>query len=701
MRRDMALRASGLSALGGLGWAVLGATSLIVGCEESGVTSGADAGPDAAIGYVSAPGAGTAPNDGSTAEGADTLTVRLDEVGTSGDELSVDLDGRSDAAAPLDTATSEAATSEAGHTTAGVSGETVALSGSTAPSEDTTPSQSTALSENTAPSESTALSENTADSSGTQTAASSASSSANTTEASTTTPSTEASETVDPLTSSEPDATGAATEGSSLDSISSSDATSDVDVTSEVVPPQFPGTVTGTADWVDLPATFSAVVNAPAGATFIWELTGFPEGSRVRTSDLQGNGTAQVTFYPDVAGGFEVLLTLTVGEQRYTREASVQVSAVDVGYIAVEQDYASAVYRHIPRMVSTDARNTPRDVGCSFQSDDPYASWLDDLWPGARRSFGFKYPNVPSDPTLMAYRMRYFRDVPDATQVATVNNDCGNSRPADLPGAYSPAFSPEGKRLAFVSGAGIYNLPIDGSNGDPLVSLYGPQVVSWWSPESIAWLGQASRSQFGIGVVKSESPSETSWLMDCANVRDLASLIEFEMGPDFVIARDWYGTWWYLILRENAGTPFISCAEEDNSPLDGVEAAAISPDGKELALVRTRIYADARPEKVVEMGPVSTLFSGQRDWSSATLTLERSYTGLHWIAGNKQVAFTELALERDAQSRITDVLESAILRVNRDGTRLTPLVKVASERAVTRVATTGTLFEPIYQELTE
>lgn len=705
------LRAGG-SRIGHLSCAVLGAAGLLWGCDDVPGVDPGDAGPDAAVGYVSDPRAANTTSDDESSDGEDTQTidVNLGNQDTTDEVLSVGLDGvRGDADAGLvegGVVDGTAPTSEPGPVGSATSGESSATGGT----GETTGASGGSGGWSTGGTGGWGTGELPLDSTSAGTTAPVSGPTSTTSDVPSTLPnptstdgiSSDVPTTLPDLTSTD-GATSSDVPTTLPDPTSTDGASSSSDETSDLPPPLFPGRLTATGDWVDLPATFMASVDVGSNrARFSWEILTTPPGSELTTRDLEGNTTYLATFYPDVAGQYTARVTLTVGDANYVGEVSVQIEAVDVGFISIKQDLTSdtLAYTHSPQMVRSDRPGAARQVGCAFQSD-PNVNWYNELGEARQRTFGFRYPRVPSETTQFAYRMAQRQRLPATSQVATPDSDCERRAPKDLPPMWTPSFSPEGKHVAFVQSTTTPNgtafsltrTTSDGSETALLSSPFDLISATWWEPatwkpEAVVWLGAQERANYGLGVVDPFAAGSGLSMMGCSNTGGATEWSDFEMGPDFVLGNS-YGDWWYLPVQFSDNGPYVSCNIEDARPLPPLYDVAVSPDGKSLAMITLAYSSDESVRVQLEIGPVATLFEGRVDWVSVGLDSEQEYTGLHWIAGNKQLVWTAFDVVRRRAD--LDVFQSSISRVNSDGKRPKELVRAAPDTTTRHVFTTGPL----------
>jgi hypothetical protein len=421
-----------------------------------------------------------------------------------------------------------------------------------------------------------------------------------------------------------------------------------------------------------------------------WSLVEVPKASRLTTADLVDPKTTLTRFTPDASGKYTARVYLTVNGYRHVAETSVDVAAVDVAFVRTQlvgHPLDFLPYTRTHEMLSTEPGSEPREVGCELKST--LYSWARDLRSGWDSTVAFRYPRIPGDPTLFAYRMEYQRgdEYPTfATHVATPESNCGDRKPKDMELALGPSFDGNGKSLVYVSYnrvATIKRAELGASEGKTVLEPMDPYGVAWWGDGNggILWSGAVDNyERYGVGFIDGNSHTQLGWSPHCSS-ESFLSLEEIEAGADFFIGYA-EGRWWHYPFTVDGRFDF-NCKQVQ--PLfrtlpqpEGVHDVAIAPDGKTLAFIYERTNEQKQTEIALRVGPVETLLSGEfKDWSTEVLPPGRRYAGLQWIAGSEQVAFTELDIQLLREEYIPN--EAAIWRVNRDGSRRTEMLRVKSE----------------------
>lgn len=642
------------------GCILLGSLGLLVGCEEAGPTDSLDAGVST---HAQRPGT----RDDSTTKGpsgsgsTDVLSVSVDlEPGsTSDDQLSVALENGSDAGGELTLDADVAADPDA------TSGDALV------PTEpDVTTSEFPDTSEPSAPA---------------------ASSGGNGTPDET--PTSDELTYVDaPDTSTPP-----------VPSTSEPSSTSEpVDPTSSSIPP-FPGQLTGVASWIDVPGHFEVTAPNVSPFTVEWSLAAVPERSRLTTADLVDPKTSVTRFVPDASGKYTAQVKLTANNYEYVAEVSVEVAAVDVAFVATAikgepTDYPPYYRSH--QMLSSEPGSPPRQVGCSFESNSYF--WSGDFQANGQPTLGFRYPRVPGEQTLFAYRMEYAsgeNNPISSTHVVTSEGDCAKRRPGDMELAINPTFDGDGKSLVYISGnnrlAPIKRAELGAAEGKALLEPRDPFGLTWWGGGNggILWSGALDDWQRqGVGFVD-VSHLDLGWAQHCGEPS--SHLEEIEAGADFFIGYV-AGTWWYHPFSVDGRFAFncklVQPLFQALPQPERIHDVAIAPDGKTIAFIDERYDEQKQLVISLRVGPVETLLNGEfKGWIAEVLSPQRQYSGIQWIAGSEQLAFTEFDL--DYSLRIEDFIpyEAAIWRVNRDGSRRTEMLRVKSEKSEYHVVNTGSL----------
>lgn len=457
-------------------------------------------------------------------------------------------------------------------------------------------------------------------------------------------------------------------------------------------PPALEVAVTSRADWVDLPAEFSADISSTSTLPAIqWRLVSAPEGSNVT---FTGETEATLVFYPDRAGTYVAEVTVTVDEQMQVATGSVEVEAVEVGYVALSQGQGSNVYVNTPRMVTSDGQ-VDVAVGCAYDTSGldtvGLYGWTSEYWSG-RQVLGFRYPASVGERTQMAYRWRTPNQPLGFTHVATAQNDCENSPPAGGAPALSPTFSPDGKRLLYLNEQ-TNEVETVGAGGDELRAMPAqPNVrtLAWPSDTRVAGDRYAQDGDFGYGLwtVPDAVGQTASALLTCTDGNDefYFPFEQFYVLPERLLLLEYTGELW-SVARGDGSASCTRSSPGNQLLMTGVRALAPAPDGMRLAVIVEEYSQDTGAQQfALRIGPAA-------DATDVTVTLEpgREHFGLHWIAGSKQLAWTELRQDyaQDASGNFTDLYEAVLWRINADGTRKTELAREVSDATQQRLLLTG------------
>lgn len=481
--------------------------------------------------------------------------------------------------------------------------------------------------------------------------------------------------------------------------VDTTDAT-DLDATSEGGPE-----IVSEATWVDLPVTVRLVAFEAAGATFTWTLQSVPLRSEITQGHLEGVNTDTITFLPDVAGRYVLSVEISVGGAVTTVEGFADVEKVDVGFLKLSTG-PDGGYVYEPMMVSSDGTAEPFGVGCSFDTWDwdprDYQNWLEAAYTESR-FLGFSYPRVAGDETQVAYRYR--RDALDfgVLHVANATSNCDTNRPTDLDLGWYPAISPSANQLARIEGEGSVQVSGFAENPPSALDSSYASAFAWSSDVSIVWVGRGE-SQDGADdpviypmLWQSSTSGGASVVMDCSpssneipvfSVINRVSVVQ----QGLLILSD--SQLWYVPVTLDDGEPYASCDYLVQGKVLIARSVAdfeVAPDGETLALI---ISADGNDlsSALMGIGPANVPFSTQSQaWRSLEIGggSDHEHTGLHWIAGSKQLVWTDIELSQPSDGSVyPDVLGSMIYKVNADGTHARRLV-YNSEDAYLAMVTTG------------
>lgn len=640
------------------GGALVAVTGIVAGCTETNTADGGDAG-DAAVGVVSADSSGD--GGGGNIDTQD-LSVGID-TSEAPDNLSVGLDSLADAGA-----TSASPSSSAPSSAAPTSSSDVAV----ATSVDSDGTSLLPVDRSSAPE---ATSAPTVDTS------------------------------VAPIDTSLPpvDTSAAPVETSSAGETS---FTGDTSAPREVLELS----LSSEASWVDLPALARPTDLPDGNFELTWTVTSVPDGSEISDASLSDPTASGVVFYPDIAGTYT--LSLHVESPRAVGDSaiSIDVAKVDVGFLLFS-DGGDGYYGYEPKMVPSDGSLEPFDVGC------PLYSWnFDDstFWryvlEAESSTLGFSYPTEPGGETLFAYHHRDAESESSygAIQVASAGSDCAENRPTDLRFGYTPDFSPAAADLSRVSrndGTTLLSSPVNVDDvsypaGTPYI-----QATDWWDNSSILWSGDADvGGEYAYTISISPVDSEGSQtVFNCAPTNNEVALFDqFDMPiekiaavPGGILAQS-FGQVWYLPVTFQDGLAQGSCdAISDGNVLiaSGVADFAVAPDGRSLALLTLQYVSDA-PIVYLAVGPIGEVFDAESSvWQAHDAGNPADYfTGLHWIANSQQLVWTAIQYYGQSSGEggyYTYIYDSAVYKINADGTYPRTLAYNAFDQANERVVTTG------------
>lgn len=251
-------------------------------------------------------------------------------------------------------------------------------------------------------------------------------------------------------------------------------------------------------------------------------------------------------------------------------------------------------------------------------------------------------------------------------------------------------------------GAHLFSTPIDLDSAVFPTNTNYLHASDWWDNTSLIWSGETYDGQgYSYAVVLSPIDIEGAHtILDCAPARNELPLFDYADIPIEKLAvvpggllAETLGQLWYLPVMVGDGLPYASCeveAEGNRVIASGVADFEVSPDGQTLALITQQ----GEGATALAIGPVGEVLDTSSPlWTTVVdaVNLQDYYTGLHWIAGSQQLVWTAVKYEGVLIDEIysTEIHDSAVYKVNADGTHLRTLVYNTLEQANQQVVTTG------------
>lgn len=505
-----------------------------------------------------------------------------------------------------------------------------------------------------------------------------------------------------------------ATDGGAADA--STDHTSDVkshtdartDGGMEASQVKLTAVATGSNVWVTETATVDGSKSTASSgkiSSYAWNFTSVPSGSAIKNASLSSATADKPTFTPDVAGKYELELTVSEGTQKASAGATVTANAPQVFYnkanagssggFAEDAGANSAGYW----VGDFDGKNKH---GVTCPNDLPYLRDYGNLgvWPifsagcldflegeaGAPVQFAGFALEVETDAGLDGGTLTTLQT---HLWAGTNNSACSGSPPTDLgvyPAdasadifAYGPRFSPDGKYVAFHDSAlNIATVPVSGGaativdkyyasdpTGAALIApfdsepgLFGSGGVGSivpspaWHGTSVAWARAVDATTWEIVTAPNVANGPVSVYMKCPGItpREIAILND--------------GTVMVALRTAKTGPVNITLFKTDSSQncstvrtysnlsdsaISVATAFSLSPDETQIAFT---LFDPATGDASFFGGgiTVGAIYTAPVDGSSppTRVSNDNSIYGPRWVGGGRFLAFDKLGTLSDA-----------------------------------------------------
>jgi MYXO-CTERM domain-containing protein len=438
--------------------------------------------------------------------------------------------------------------------------------------------------------------------------------------------------------------------------------------------------------------------------TFAWLVTTVPAGSAVTTQSLQNPATQAPSFVPDVAGDYALRLTATSGGATATQVVTVHAKNGFVFYTTTKADNVTPYFEFdVVQMDGTgthavacrqrtfalppnsqdagsidfsDGGAADSGIGAQFLALSAYSADFNlDTWEGPAGTSGrsaFQAATGEDDSGTFLFSLL----------AATSDNTCQNpptpvhAVTGSQPSIFSPRFSPDGKRIAYVeqrdqSDIHIATVGFDGTDYHDFGNICGldggsdcsgtavPGVRPQWSDAThIGWViqtnGSTTPATWSVLAAPDTNSAVVSTYMTCSGAslpRSFAFLPDGSVVANFMATSG--GVEDLVVFGKDGAGKCLPTRNLTNlvSPGSYARDFAVSPDGSMIAYIQFTAPSGFDASNLFLVG--GGLYLVPVDGSAAPHPVGGAkelyaFFGARWIAGGNRLAWNGTVADPDA-----------------------------------------------------